>query len=1299
MEDGAPSVQSMLSWNTRLSRTSVSSLSCARFSAQESLSSHGLEDVIRTLQTLSLPHYRLGELVREERLGQGETYIVERCVDQKGSVLAVKHLKVSSEVDETAFRQRLRSVILEIKIMRHGPLRAHPNILDVRGYGWNTPRGLIVPYILVDFAPMGTMREHISKVKPALSHVEILVGDIASGLSMLHSCGIIHGDMKLDNVLVFPSWDRPAKAIAKIADFGHAVILNEKRRGEGNPSIEYRGTSMYNAPEVHTQNEYPIDQQDLIRCDIWAFGLLIWESCIEGDEYLGYLTKNNLIVTCDDDNQNGINWEYLLGYAKSAVKGRSIGSPMFLRAALHMTLQVVFTKRATDMRSIPLCTQWNSKSLLDLQTDMALHLESPTPTYEMFRLDNGREIAWQHQQQIFQGLKQTHSKRLAKDIGPVIWQIALCYHLGFGTSASQEEAFQYGEMAASEGHVIAEAFGCLLDPKSDPSQEDQEPYVSRILRLLQSDPGLSEGMPSLVKECFQGDYQAICDILTQGASIHLSTIDGCTLYHWMFLFQDEELIQDISQTLSSRSNSTSNPVNYPCTMIRHVHSQWPLEFLGTPLAVAISVNSLVTVKTLLKLGADPFLPVYHDRQFPDVDPRSHWTAFHVAAKYHCGDILLYLVNHTSQERQQCLTPLACALGFSSILERLAMHRSRHRKQLRLTIATIQKVQTLEIATDTGMTALMQAIDFQDADVVSELLHADPRLAQLPFYQPVNEKVFNLPIHFAAQIAARSDALEALLIPKLISDHANFLDRRDPVPRDSMGRTPLHLAATGSSNKVSDWIVHNRKGLLHVEDNVGRVPLHYCASVSNCELLLSQGVTINHADKHGMTALHLACYGGSTELVRCLLSGNPDLTLNNNLYGTPLHCSVFNGSVDTVVCLLEAGAIVNGIDQGGNTATHVAARLGRHSILRILMQYGADVEIHNLNKRNAKMIAAGTGNIGILRILDHGWETKVNQGILNLNPGERAIGHLLQGVRSDWSGVPDFAWEHAVEKAATNPSANIQSNSDDTVETKSADNSETHLNQDQTFIFLEHFLARWLPDLLSCYPEMLRIKKLTSLCYNTRLWQPVYAPRLIDFWTRIVLVITEGLQNHKSPGVTEDLHRLATSTLIDEPIHDLDVDISGHKKAALWIATELVARSIISAKPYEMYPGRVIADFKDMIYSEILMDHLKSRSEDKLLDVFPELDFSQWCTAEEKSQATSSSSTGLRDIDYQALRKALQGSDDYDVRKALHESDEESRIAFQRRLEEFQKSTARGFITYTIGFYGETEQLFLQRPSA
>ncbi|KAJ4136510.1 hypothetical protein NW768_004125 [Fusarium equiseti] len=1102
--------------------------------------------------------------------------------------------------------------------MRHGPLRAHPNILDARGYGWNTPRGLIVPYILVDYAPLGTMREHISRVKPPLSQVEILVGDVASGLSILHSCGIVHGDIKLDNVLVFPSWDRPAKAIAKIADFGHAVILNEKSRGEGTPSVEYKGTSMYNAPEVHTQDEYPIDQQDLVKCDIWAFGLLIWEACLGGDEYLSYLTKNDLIV----NGQDGINWEYLRKYAKAAVQGPSMGPAMFLRAALHMTLQDVVRNRALDARRIPLCTQWNSKCLSDLQTDMALHLESPTLTYEMFRLDSGREISWQHRQQVFQELVQTHSKRLVKDIGPVLWQIALCYHVGFGTAASKEEAFRYGQMAASEDHVIAKVFGFLLNPNIDSLEDVQEPYILQISRLLRSNSGLSETMPNLVSECFQGHYEAVRYMLSQGASVHSSTIDGCTLYHWLFLIHDKQIMHDLSQKLSS----TPNPVNYPCTVPRHVHSQWPLQLSGSPLAVAISLNSLDTVQALLELGADPFIPVYDCTQFPDADPRSKWTAFHIAAKYHCNDILLHLMKHTSQEKQQCLTPLACALSFSSTLERLAMHRSRHRKQLSLTIATIQEIQTLDMVTDTGMTALMQAIDFQDVAVVSELLQANPLLAQLPFYQPADENTFNLPIHFAAQIASRTDAPETLLIIQLIINHDDFLGSQAPVPRDSMGRTPLHLAVTGSSNRVSDWILRRRKGLLYVEDSLGRVPLHYCASVANCELLLSQGATINHTDKNGMTALHLACYDGSTELVRCLLSGKPDLSLKNNQYGPPLHCGVLNGSVDTVVCLMEAGATVNGIDQNGNTATHVAARLGRHSILRILMQYGADAHVQNRNKRNAKMIAADTGDVGILRILQDGWETKANREILSIDIGEKDIYCLLQNLGSGGNQLPDFSWEPTVVTTNDRAPADIESTPDKTEETESGDEREMDLEQKQAYHILDAFCSRWLPSLDLHDSSIVRMKRLASLCSTRRLWQPIYAPRLVDFWARAVLVIIEIIQNRTSRALITALDQLADDEIMDQSIDYFG--ISGHEKAVFWIAIEFVARSIVTLKPHTVYPGRNAADFKDMIYGELRMDRGKPHDEGTLLNFFPELNLLEILIAEEESQCPTSSSVSF-----------------------------------------------------------------------
>ncbi|KAH6613693.1 kinase-like domain-containing protein [Chaetomium sp. MPI-SDFR-AT-0129] len=337
MEEKAGPAASTLSWNTSLSRTAVSSLSRAIFSANQSQSAHGLDDVIRAVRVLDLRWYRYEDFSREEILGEGETYMVEKCVAARGdSVFAVKHLKIS---DNNLFHRRLKSVILELEIMRHRPFRAHPNIMSALGCGWRANGNILMPYVIVDHAEFGTLRDHIRRSRPPLSEIEILLGDVALGLAALHICGIVHGDVKLDNVLVFPSWDRPAKALVKIADFGHALVLNDGRKGGDRASLMYSGTLIYNAPEVEDQINYPIDWEDLPKCDIWAFGLLIWESCIGGQEYLSYLKEKKLTEDAKENETGFGSGDWLRIAKRSVPQSQNLGPSMFLRIALHKTLQ------------------------------------------------------------------------------------------------------------------------------------------------------------------------------------------------------------------------------------------------------------------------------------------------------------------------------------------------------------------------------------------------------------------------------------------------------------------------------------------------------------------------------------------------------------------------------------------------------------------------------------------------------------------------------------------------------------------------------------------------------------------------------------------------------------------------------------------------------------------------------------------------------------------------------------------------------------------------------------------------
>ncbi|PTB66600.1 ankyrin, partial [Trichoderma citrinoviride] len=209
-----------------------------------------------------------------------------------------------------------------------------------------------------------------------------------------------------------------------------------------------------------------------------------------------------------------------------------------------------------------------------------------------------------------------------------------------------------------------------------------------------------------------------------------------------------------------------------------------------------------------------------------------------------------------------------------------MHGAWRRAELDKTVAAIRKVQSLETPLRSGMTALTQAIDFQDYDVVAALLRAEPELASRRLTSAHDPAVFNLPIHLAAQLAARRDVPEALSILRLLNDHTmEFNSDADTDPsRDHLGMTPLHLAVTGPSSRATRWILEKRTGLVEVEDYLGRTALHCCASEANLEAILSHGSVVMHTDRYGMSPLHRACLRGQLGLVRCLLKHSQPLDL-------------------------------------------------------------------------------------------------------------------------------------------------------------------------------------------------------------------------------------------------------------------------------------------------------------------------------------------------------------------------------------------------------------------------------------
>jgi serine/threonine protein kinase len=83
--------------------------------------------------------------------------------------------------------------------------------------------------------------------------------DILLGLSRLHSEGIMHRDVKPQNVLVTTSGQ------CKLTDFGASAMLNALARGDDTAAVE--GTPLYLAPEAARGNA-------TFKSDIWSVGIM-----------------------------------------------------------------------------------------------------------------------------------------------------------------------------------------------------------------------------------------------------------------------------------------------------------------------------------------------------------------------------------------------------------------------------------------------------------------------------------------------------------------------------------------------------------------------------------------------------------------------------------------------------------------------------------------------------------------------------------------------------------------------------------------------------------------------------------------------------------------------------------------------------------------------------------------------------------------------------------------------------------------------------------------------------------------
>ncbi|GAA3669619.1 Stk1 family PASTA domain-containing Ser/Thr kinase [Nocardioides ginsengisoli] len=140
---------------------------------------------------------------------------------------------------------------------------SHPHVVAVYDQGRDDADGTI--YLVMEFVPGHTLRDTIGKEAPLSPEKALaLLDPILSALASAHRAGLIHRDVKPENVLIADD------GRIKVADFGLAKAVSADTQHTATNGVLI-GTVSYLAPEL------VVEQRADARADVYAAGVILFE--------------------------------------------------------------------------------------------------------------------------------------------------------------------------------------------------------------------------------------------------------------------------------------------------------------------------------------------------------------------------------------------------------------------------------------------------------------------------------------------------------------------------------------------------------------------------------------------------------------------------------------------------------------------------------------------------------------------------------------------------------------------------------------------------------------------------------------------------------------------------------------------------------------------------------------------------------------------------------------------------------------------------------------------------------------